>query len=412
MRLNLIIGCLLFVTLSGSNSFGTEWRLGLCYSQGATVTDKAYLTPISVLSSHVYKITDSSATTEVKRRQCVEEPDIDCYTEKNVTYCREEPLAHLIRSAMWLAAANSLVLTNQGSDVDKLSGPQSITWIDAYLLGQAQYTDNVEKLDKLSKTIMQKRRISKDVFNKIQTTFSSLNKSIVAGFPLSAEQMKDPVNQLLVDSLDYAFSFLMGHETYHINSKCPIVTKSKIEIVGVFDKIYKLQQKGSLYDWKIGIDPYELNADRCGFRFMEKMAATKTKTRTPLIEAQSKRMAIDLLAGSLLLGLRGVIKTDAKGEDIPVVKTVGGYLYPQSRLILVSAALRSNEPNYPWSTKICNDAAKAIVSIIQDAVTNYPASSGDVPDELLAELPAGVEKSWNGNTWTESSFMCTPGAIK
>jgi hypothetical protein len=224
----------------------------------------------------------------------------------------------------------------------------------------------------------------------------------------------DENNQILLVAVDiyrqiteYAFAFLLGHESFHYTKNvCEVTNKSSVEVSGLFDEVYKMQLKGGYFNPAITLDTKELLADNCGFRWMEVKAKLAEGNMPKVFDALTKRLAIDLLASPILTGYLNTIEVNKLGQSAPKVKLIDGYLYPQSRLILTSAILNHSESTYPETVKICNDSAKAMVTLMQHAYQSYPKSSGVISDAVLTQFPKGVETALNGGEWAEDSYRC------
>ena len=408
----LVIAFALLISHS-SALYAKEWRLALCYGENATEDDKKYRSAIGQSAAAVFSSVDSNANTEIKVRNCVKEPDIACYADESAIYCREEAFSQIVRTAAWLAADRALIYVAKNGDSSSLNAKPLLTWSDAYLLAEADRYPDAVKLDKVAQSIVNKRGLTGQDLDSLYKLALDVHKHI------NNNEEIDKNNKSLViavslykTSVKYAFAFLLGLEGFHYNgNKCDISADSILKVKNVWPVIVKLQQKNGLFDKKNRIELSELNADHCGFKWLEKISLNSQNENEKVLNAMGKQMAIDLLASPILIGLNGDVVKNSEGDDAPQVKILQGYLYPQSRLVLASATLRLTERYYPEVTKLCNSSAKAIVTIIQTAVSNYPDTSGEMPDELLAELPPGVEKAWNGIPWNENSYTCATGSM-
>jgi len=402
---------LLFCLISPITSFAGEWRLALCHGQEATKDDLKYRNAIGLSASSVFSAIDPKAVTTMKVRQCVQEPDLACYADDTAIYCREESFSQLIRIAAWLAAERAFIFVSREGSPATLGVAPSLTWTDAYLLADADRYPDAGKLNRVANQVTEQRGLSADSLNAIYSLYLDIHRHI------NNNTEVDPDNAYLNvaiavyrASLEYAFAFLLGHEAYHFNNnRCHIQSASIIKSKGIWSVIRGLQLKGGLYDTSNRLDTVELKADHCGYKWLQTVSEKTELGANKVLNTLARKAAIDLLASPLLIGLKGRLEKNIHSNVVPAVKVLPGYLYPQSRLALVSATLRLTEPKSPHVVKLCNEVSKAMVSIIQDAVTHYPDSSGIVPDEVLAELPAGVEKSWNGAPWSEKSHVCEIG---
>lgn len=394
-------------------SHAKEWRLAVCYGKHATQVDKKFRKNISDTAARTFGAVDEQSKFAFMARACEKEPDLACYGDTSAIYCREEPLALISRISAWLAAEAAFIYLSHNGDKELLNQKPELSWVDTLLLADAESYDGDEAFIRRGQSILKKRNLSAESLHAIYSLVTDLY------FHTNNDVKPDSKNEVLMFALkiyqminEYAFSFLLGHEGYHFNNNvCPITKKSKLEINGVWQEIYKLQQKNGLFDSKVKLDKHELTADLCGYKWMTAISQ-KHDNGEPILMALSKRTAIDLLATPILTGALNSFAINHLGQDAPKVKVVDGYLYPQSRLILASATLRQTEKTFPKVVKICNDTAKAIVTMVQHSYHSYPKSSGNVPDSLLAELPPGVEKSWKGKPWSDESYLCQIGDDK
>ncbi|MBA6415565.1 hypothetical protein H4J50_06005 [Colwellia sp. 6M3] len=407
----------IFFTLTLFSSYtlqAKEWRLAVCYGKNATEIDKKYRKVISDTAARVFAIVDDDAELAFMARGCEKEPDLACYADSSAIYCREEPLALITRASAWLAAEAAFMYLSNDKKVTVLSEAPKLSWVDALLLADAEKYDDDKIFTHRGKSIIARRNLSADDLNAIYSLvvdiYSHVNNVI----------KPDTKNIILSTAIDiyneingYAFSFILGHEGYHFNGNiCPITSKSVVETKNVWAEIYKLQLKPGLFDSKVMLDKHELNADLCGFKWMGVQVEKSGRGNEHVLSALIKRVAIDLLATPILAGSLNSFDVNELGEDAPKVKLVDGYLYPQSRLVLASATLNLSEKKHPDAVKICNDTAKAVVTMIQHSVQNHPKTSGYIPDSLLAQLPLGVEKAWNDGAWTDESYLCNVGDSK
>lgn len=406
-----IILFLLFLWVFPVESFAGEWRLAICYGEDASEEELKYRNAIGLSASSVFSAIDLDSETILQVRQCLREPDLACYADDTAIYCREEAFSQIVRIAAWLAAERAFIYVSNKGAPETLNIVPSLTWVDAYLLADADRYSDAARLNRVAERILGKSDLTAGDFEGIYSLYLDIHKHI------NNNLEANPENEHLVKaitlyraSLDYAFAFLLGHEAFHFNNnRCHIQSESIVKKKGVWPVMRKLQQKGGLYDRANRFEVTELRADHCGYKWLQKISEQVDAETMPVLNALARKSAIQLLASPLLIGLKGQVVENSQGDIVPAVKVLPGYLYPQSRLALVSSTLRFTEPKYPKVVKLCNGVSEAMVSIIQDAVTHYSESSGLVPDELLAELPPGVEKSWNGAPWTEKSHACELG---
>ena len=153
-------------------------------------------------------------------------------------------------------------------------------------------------------------------------------------------------------------------------------------------------------------DLLELKADRCALRILEKIDSDiSSRVSNRHTCTKIRRSAIDVLAGPVLIGY----SEDNFLPDVkPTFNYLPDYLYPATRLLLISATIRSLEQQFPWAVKICGNTAEAMITFIQEEFKKYPASNGEIPDEVLWELPPGVEDGYRTNVWSSENFECIP----
>ncbi len=388
-----------------------EWRVGLCYGDDATGVDKQYRRAIGDVVASNFHTVDKESKVTVKVRDCVEEPDFACYADKEAIFCREEPLALLVRTSACLSAEAAFIYQSQPNARALEIGPK-LGWADALRLADAESDTGDERFKQYADIIMENKRLSADSLNAIYSLVVDLYKYT------NTDLEPDKDNTHLSVGLDiyravneYVFAFVLGHEAYHFNANtCPITEKLPIETNGYWKEIYQLQHKGGLFDPKITLDTHELRADRCGYRWMGLTA--KNHQGTPVVDALSKRIAIDVLATPMFAGLLKTFDENKIGHEVPVMKLADGYLYPQSRLALAALVLNSTEKHYPSVVKACNDTSRALVTTVQESASNFPKTSGYVPDSFMAALPPAVEVAWNNGIWTEESHSCFVGDEK
>ena len=394
--------------------FAKEWRLALCYGKDATEVDKKYRNIISDIAANVFSLVDSDAELTFMARDCKKEPDFACYADTSAIYCREEPLALITRISAWLSAEAAFIYLSHKGESSVLNQVPKLSWVDALLLADAEKYDDDKVFTRRGETIIEKRDLSAKNLNAIYSLVNDIYSHTNNNIELDTKNHELMIAMDIYQAInEYAFSFLLGHESYHFNENiCQITKRAAIEVNGTWNEIYKLQLKKGLFDNKVTLDKHELNADLCGFKWMEAKSSKEEKANSHVLNAMSKRIAIDLLASPMLTGALNSFDVNELGQDAPKVKIVDGYLYPQSRLVLASATLQLSEKFYPETVKVCNDTAKAIVSMVNYSYQTFPKSSGQIPDSLLKELPPGVEKYWNGAPWSEDSYACKVKELK
>ena len=383
-----------------------EWRLGLCYGKDATAIDQKYRRAIADVAARTFSTVDGDSNVTVKVRDCAKEPDFACYADSEAIFCREEPLALAIRVSAWLSAEAAFIYVSSEDKQLALEHAPKLSWADALRLADAERDEGAERFTRYAGIIMENKHLSADGLNSIYALVSDLylhtnNDTTVEknNLPLQvALEIYDGVNA-------YVFAFLLGHEAYHYNkNRCPIMEQLPIERNGYWKEIYQLQLENGLFDPKVSLEKHELTADLCGYRWMALKA--KNHQGDQIRSALAKRVAIDVLAAPIFAGLLNVYDANPKGQEVPVLKVVNGYLYPQSRLVLAALTLNGAEPVYPSAVKICNDTSKALVTSVQQSVQSYAKTSGQIPDSFLAAIAPGVEVAWNGGTWSDESYSC------
>ncbi|MEC8812947.1 MAG: hypothetical protein VXY23_16675 [Pseudomonadota bacterium] len=385
-----------------------EWRLAVCYGKQATEVDKKYRNAIAQAAQDGLSVFDSNTTLQFGARSCVKEPDIACYADSEAIFCREEPLARVLRTSAWLVAESTFIFMQYEGNPQALEQVPSLSWVDALRMADAESDEGNKRFNQYADIIFAKSDLSADGLNAIYALVRDLyyytNNDEDPGTDnpvlLVALDMYREVNQML-------YAFLLGHEAYHFNgNQCPIAEPLKIEKNGIWKELYSLQLKNGLFNPAISLDKHELGGDLCGYRWLATSAKDDNKAQDKVLAAMSKRLAIDALASPMINGLLSSLGRNAQGQDVPEQKNVDGYLYPPTRLVLAALVLADEEKHYPQVVRACNDTAYAIVTSVQEEVRSYPATSGIIPDSFLAALPPGVEKAWNGGNWSNESVAC------
>lgn len=389
-----------------------EWRLALCYGKAASVVDTKYRQVVADTSARVFAYANN-ADFKMQARQCPIEPDLSCYADSTAIYCREEPLAQLARVAAWLSADAAIQFNVSKLKPRSLNFSSSLSWVDALLLAHAEAEDGDEVFNNRARIIASRRDIQladlNEIYELVIDIYTHTNNQLEAA---PNNDMLRTAMKLYESVLNYAFAFLLGHESYHYyKNQCPLLTPSKIEENGLVDSVIKMQLRGGYFDPAISIDKHEARADICAFRWLEEVAQSTKSSDSPILDALSKTIAIDVMASPIIAGYLQSIDQNTLSQDAPIYKLVDGYLYPQSRLILSSATLHYNEKTYPASVKLCGQTARAMVHLMQAAISNYPDSSGEISDDILTQFPSGVVKAWNGGVWSDQSFNCSQGEI-
>ncbi len=137
MRLVRII-TLLFCCIVASSVSAKEWRLAVCYGDQATEVDTNFRQMIGKLAASTFHLADDKSETTLKARPCVKEPDLSCYADTEAIFCREEPLALVVRMAAWLAAESAFIYYSSEGDQSSLNISPNLSWVDALLLGHAE----------------------------------------------------------------------------------------------------------------------------------------------------------------------------------------------------------------------------------------------------------------------------------
>lgn len=214
----------------------------------------------------------------------------------------------------------------------------------------------------------------------------------------SAEIRKIATIQMRI--MEFNFASLIGHEAYHVNNEiCPIYIKSRYEKTGLLGHILELQTSNALF-CASNPNPNEVKADRCAARQIERLHDNPISSLedSNIQENFAQRAASDLIAFQALTGFRRFSGLPVDKYTIP---NFDAYLNPTYRLSLLAGSVSSSADQ----PRMCGDTASLFVHGVQTSFQQC-SGKGDVSDQILAELPKGVEKSWNGAPWTDVSISC------
>ena len=380
-------------------------RIALCYDS-TNFLNIEYRRAIGKSIFRTLSRVDKNLRPEIKFRSCLQIPSFSFYGNSEAVFGREEAFASLVEAAYWIAAEEALRIT-KGNHEEQFENCRQLDWIDAYRLAKAKLYFQFDEIEELLLKVQTYSNLHDEEKESLKSLVNQLHyhENDFEEYSAPDETFKTAL-QIYRALIDNATAFFIGHELYHfIGNKDIIEKKTAIENQGIFNTIISLHHPRRLFDPGIQPDLSEVRADRAGFRMLELVdKANESLIKNESIYAVVRRSTIDLLAFPILLGFN---LSTLEGNQPPQVKIVKSYLYPQQRLLLLSATLNTNEGTYPELVKICGNTAKAIVTIIQTNVMEYPESDGDVPDEVLDQLPPGVTIGWETNFWNESSFDCT-----
>ncbi|RJE74956.1 hypothetical protein BGP76_17710 [Reichenbachiella sp. MSK19-1] len=401
--------CTSLLIMSNLNlSWGQELRVGFCHA--SDFVNIEYQTAIRKSINRFMGTLDPNFRNDIRFIECQEIPSSTFYGSPDAVYGREEAMAMMVEASYWSAG----VLTIQskrtlGSEV-LLSSCCQLDWIDAYRLAKAKLYFHYDQLETLQNKVQSYLGFSNSEMDQLvklveeihytENDFWEGDKPHSDLFATAA-----PIYRVTIDNL---VSFVIGHELFHFNDNSQMITTpSEMEESGLFNTFYSLQQYKRLLDpFIVNSDKNEINADKSGFRFLQLVDSnTRRKVSSSSLQTAIRKSTIDLLAFPVLSGFDLTMLS----YDQPVETSyISGYLYPMIRMMMITAVLRSNERENEWAVKMCGNTSRAIVQLIQIYASAYEKSDGDVPDEVLELLPAGVTVGWETNYWDENSFSCQP----
>jgi hypothetical protein len=305
-------------------------------------------------------------------------PDTVCAATPGRMFCRQTALRRMNLVASWYAY--------------KFINGQFESYEDFQLAhdkpsGQAfRYADGSNALA-LATDVQEEMRIAAEAFATVDETIQ-----------IEPDMRRMAEIQRRIMFFNYAA--LVGHEAHHMNNEsCPILQKSQMETSGIFDHLLELQTSDGLF-CEANPNPYEISADRCAARYLER---SRSRSTDGIIDDQNmeyfaQRAASDMIAFQSLTGFRRFVGLPQGSYGIP---EFDAYLNPVFRLTLLAGSISSRSDQPP----LCGDAASLFVHGVQTSYQQCPGD-GQVSDALLALLPSGVEDSWNGAPWSASSFSC------
>lgn len=195
---------------------------------------------------------------------------------------------------------------------------------------------------------------------------------------------------------DRALAVVVGHELSHVNGdQCPIAEPALKEGDLAWKEALNSHIKRELFCDR-PITPAEATADRCALRFLHASNSTEDAVDASAHGAALRRLAADIVA---YIGLFGLRAQSGGGPLIPAA--LPGYLHVPFRSLLFAGEANGAGPG----PAVCGTAAQVFVQATQWTFTDC-SGGGIVSDRLLAELPKGVEASWNGAPWTPDAYSC------
>lgn len=403
-----LITTILYIALIGQiHAQEKEVRVALCYDSTSFINPE-YQTAISKSINRVVSNIDSELKPKIRFRSCLSIPPFSFYGSEEAIFGREEAMAAMIESAYWLAASEALNYNLGNSKQAIIENCGNLDWIDIYRLAKAKLYFEYENIDQLLIKIQNNSDLKSKYIKQLSKLVEKLHYHENEFSDFSEE---DEVFELALTIyraiVDHATAFFLGHEMYHYNGDSFFINKpSKIEELKNFTKLTNLQLiPKRLFDPNlVQADKQEILADLSGYRALQTVdARIQIKINDPLLLTLIRKLSIDLVAFPFLIGFD---LFELELNEAPEFILHKSYLYPELRLLLYCDVLNKNESNNTWALKICNNTAKAIVTIIQTHVSQYDDSNGDVPDEILNLLPDGVEEGWSTNYWDDNSFKC------
>ena len=321
-------------------------------------------------------------TIGVKREPCAQRmPDAACFGGPRVLICRNDTLKRVLHASAWLTARYALA---GGPDYEtfRRSAPRAVA--QAFRFAEGGLEDS--EANTIIEAIGRHERIPDGAPGSVQA-----NKPI------------GPLTALYQRIVDYNMAALIGHEVSHVfGETCPLQAPSRAEQSGIFSRVQKLQLSGELFCKAFPVVE-EIKADLCALRHIRRLADASPEdgAKQNAAEDFARRISADLIALQTIGGWR-------RYPGIPVGKFVmrplDQYFYSSLRLVLMAAEARGAGPG----PKLCGEAASLFVHGVQENFKACPTGKGIVPDEVLALLSPGVEKSWNGAPWTPDSVSCQP----
>lgn len=318
-----------------------------------------------------------------------------------------EALAQLNHAAYWLAAEEALLQFHKFPKGQYMEPYRRIDWIDLHRLAKATAWQDFDLVADIMVYYSDNGVYTSKELEQIVQYWADICADDTDGaVPKKANKKLQYMREIYQGAMNYCYGMFLGHELCHyFEEECPIAKPSWVESGGAFNTLKKLQMPGGLYPINF-IEAFEEAGDKGGYRAVEQIdQQTKNSFTDVITRVRTKRAAIELMACPMIFGFSEIqYEMDSEPKELPV----GDYLNPRSRLLLFGATLRQSEPEWGWAVKVHGEVAKRIVVETEYDVQNYSATSGDVPDEMLNELPPGVTLGWEENIWNEESFICKP----
>ena len=337
-----------------------DFAINLCYSDGAPKRSE-WDTNILLALGRVFDTQTGNVNVGIVRRSCAESALYgSCFAGPRGMQCRNESLERIHRAAAWYAAMINRA-NHHNYEQFRLSDPKAVQ--QAF-----RFTDG------------------EPVSDDVQETIKALKEQ-------EADPTAEPSSLLrLYESIvDLNYGALIGHEITHMtDDQCTLSSLSSIEGTGLWASTLEESLTGTLFCKQNPVKE-ELLADRCALRTLELVA------RKNAVNNFARRAAADMVAFQLLTGWR---PPDEPG--VFQMRPLEQYLHLPYRMILMTTAMQPGG-KYP---AVCGEAASLFVRGVEQTFLSCAGGGGEVSDELLALLPKGVEASWNGEPWTESSVSC------
>lgn len=371
------VGAMVLALLSPAAAAQQQIELSICHEEAELHEDWRRVSLYQV--ARVFHDGSGATALKVRRAVCNETmPDTTCAAIPNHMFCRQEPFTRMNRAASWYAVR--FVLENHtGYEGFRLTHERPA--LRAFRYAECSEPDP-------------------DV-----SPWQGLLRDHLA-LKLAGDVGPEHLSQLeamgLVQDRIVAFNMaaIVGHESYHVaGNRCPLAEPARSERSGLFSHILRLQTSDELFCAE-NPDPNEINADLCAMRHVEGLHGSPLSgvDDADRLEDFAQRAASDMIAFQTLTGFRTF-------SDLPrgayVIPEFDQYLNPVYRLTLLAGAVSTAST----APALCGDASGLFVHGVQTSFQTC-AGDGQVSDELLAEMPPGVETSWNGAPWTTESFSC------
>lgn len=363
------------IAIGAQVSAQSEPRLSICHSppeEQPTEWQRSSL-------RHILRILSAgNALTEVRVRRAVcneTMPDSACAGLPNELFCRQASFDRMQVAAAWYTIAY-LQSEQRSYEAFRKAHPETVGKAFRFADGALNADDVAAEVAELRRQT--EARAERPDSNEAPSRLAAIHERIVA----------------------YNVAALVGHESHHMGAEvCPIGDKSRMELNGIFDHIVAAQTSGDLFKASFP-DPNEIKADRCAMRQIGRL------NRMPIgdpsdpfsDESFARRAAADMITFQALVGFR---RFEQLPRGVYVTPEFDQYLHPAFRIVLLAGSVADAGAR----PAICGEAAELFVRAVQDGFGKEPGG-GEVSDELLAELPSGVETSWNGAPWTADSVSC------